>query len=207
MSARHDLGMSDPLGLSTTWRLPREEHSRGVWRVSGSLLGLDVALARLALRRIDDGEMPRAPRLSTNGFMQQLTSNGFGPGGNTGFRGSRSQACTWNLAAESAAYVFPAKPVASVTSSRPGRGPDRAVDGDPATAWECDAEDGAPRLTLDLAARISTHREAVSREMSALAKQKLVERRGGALLLHDLVRDSLGERIGRIHLVCGCDGP
>ena len=39
---------------------------------------------------------------------------------------------------------------------------------------------------VDLAARISTHREAVSREMSALAKQKLVERRGGALLLHDL---------------------
>ena len=38
---------------------------------------------------------------------------------------------------------------------------------------------------VDLAARISTHREAVSREMSALAKQKLVERRGGALLLHD----------------------
>lgn len=39
---------------------------------------------------------------------------------------------------------------------------------------------------VDLAARISTHREAVSREMSALSKKKLVERRGGALVLRDL---------------------
>jgi hypothetical protein len=74
VSARHDLGVSDPLGLSTTWRLPREEHSRGVWRVSGSLLGLDVALARLALRRIDDSEMPRAPRLSTNERITSMLS-------------------------------------------------------------------------------------------------------------------------------------
>jgi CRP-like cAMP-binding protein len=37
----------------------------------------------------------------------------------------------------------------------------------------------------ELAARISTHREAVSREMSALAKQKLVERRGRLILLRD----------------------
>lgn len=36
---------------------------------------------------------------------------------------------------------------------------------------------------FDLAARISTHREAVSREMSALAKKKLIEKRGGALVL------------------------
>ena len=39
---------------------------------------------------------------------------------------------------------------------------------------------------FDLAARISTHREAVSREMSALAKRKLIEKRGRALILHDL---------------------
>jgi hypothetical protein len=74
VSARHDLGLSDPLGLSVTWRLPREEHFRGSWRVSGSLLGLDVALARLALRRIDDGEMPRAPRLSTNERITTMLS-------------------------------------------------------------------------------------------------------------------------------------
>jgi len=38
----------------------------------------------------------------------------------------------------------------------------------------------------DLAARISTHREAVSREMSALAKQRLIEKRGRRLVLSDL---------------------
>jgi CRP/FNR family cyclic AMP-dependent transcriptional regulator len=40
----------------------------------------------------------------------------------------------------------------------------------------------------DLAARISTHREAVSREMSTLAKQKLIEKRKGLLVLLDLAR-------------------
>jgi CRP-like cAMP-binding protein len=45
----------------------------------------------------------------------------------------------------------------------------------------------APAPThFDLAARISTHREAVSREMSALAKRKLVEKRGGTLVIRDL---------------------
>ncbi len=39
---------------------------------------------------------------------------------------------------------------------------------------------------FELAAQISTHREAVSREMSALAKKKLVEKRGNRLELHDL---------------------
>jgi CRP-like cAMP-binding protein len=39
---------------------------------------------------------------------------------------------------------------------------------------------------FDLAAKISTHREAVSREMSALAKRKIIEKRGGSLVLRDL---------------------
>jgi CRP/FNR family cyclic AMP-dependent transcriptional regulator len=39
---------------------------------------------------------------------------------------------------------------------------------------------------FELAAKISTHREAVSREMSALAKRGLIERRGGRLMLCDL---------------------
>ena len=45
----------------------------------------------------------------------------------------------------------------------------------------------------DLAARISTHREAVSREMSALAKLKLIEKRKGLLVLPD---------IGRLEALC-----
>ena len=39
---------------------------------------------------------------------------------------------------------------------------------------------------FELAARISTHREAVSREMSALAKRGLIEKRGNSLVLRDL---------------------
>ena len=39
---------------------------------------------------------------------------------------------------------------------------------------------------FELAARISTHREAVSREMSALAKKGLIEKRGNRLVLRDL---------------------
>ncbi len=38
----------------------------------------------------------------------------------------------------------------------------------------------------ELAARISTHREAVSREMSALAKQKLINKHGNILVLSDI---------------------
>jgi len=38
----------------------------------------------------------------------------------------------------------------------------------------------------ELAATISTHREAVSREMSVLAKRGLIEKRGSRLMLHDL---------------------
>lgn len=39
---------------------------------------------------------------------------------------------------------------------------------------------------LELAAAISTHREAVSREMSLLAKKGLIKRRGDALVLRDI---------------------
>ncbi|MEO0752945.1 MAG: Crp/Fnr family transcriptional regulator [Pseudomonadota bacterium] len=54
-----------------------------------------------------------------------------------------------------------------------------------------DAEDGAfvisPAPThFDLAARISTHREAVSREMSALTKSGLISKDSGYLHLHDV---------------------
>jgi CRP/FNR family transcriptional regulator, cyclic AMP receptor protein len=39
---------------------------------------------------------------------------------------------------------------------------------------------------FELAAMISTHREAVSREMSALAKRGLIEKRGARLMLIEL---------------------
>jgi CRP-like cAMP-binding protein len=43
-----------------------------------------------------------------------------------------------------------------------------------------------PPTQAELAARISTHREAVSREMSDLVKGGLIDRRGDALVLRDL---------------------
>jgi CRP-like cAMP-binding protein len=54
-----------------------------------------------------------------------------------------------------------------------------------------DLPDGEARIDpapthFDLAAGISTHREAVSREMSAFAKQGLIEKRGRALVLRDV---------------------
>lgn len=59
-------------------------------------------------------------------------------------------------------------------------------------AEDAHAEPGGPATLspapthFELAAAISTHREAVSREMSALAKKGLVEKRGSKLLLRDL---------------------
>ena len=40
----------------------------------------------------------------------------------------------------------------------------------------------------EIASRVSTHREAVARRLSLLAKCKLIERRGGTLVVHDLKR-------------------
>jgi hypothetical protein len=51
---------------SDAWMLPREQFSAKGWRVGGSLLGLETALGRLAVRRLDSSTMPLEPRLSTN---------------------------------------------------------------------------------------------------------------------------------------------
>jgi hypothetical protein len=68
VALRHDFGVSPGLARTTlAWRLPREEFGTAQgWRLSGSLLGLDLALARLAIRRMDSGDMPREPRLTAN---------------------------------------------------------------------------------------------------------------------------------------------
>ena len=47
--------------------------------------------------------------------------------------------------------------------------------------------DPAPKHT-DIASQVSTYREQVTRELSAMAKQGLVERVGGALLIPDVAR-------------------
>jgi hypothetical protein len=72
VAARHDLGLENGGpglrgGSDRAWRFPREEHNeRAGWRVVGSLLGLEMALGRLALRRLDLSDMPSQPTLSTN---------------------------------------------------------------------------------------------------------------------------------------------
>jgi hypothetical protein len=82
VAGRHDFGL-DALDASKSaaWRLPREEHGdRGGWRITGSVLGLDVALARLAVRRLDFSDMPGEPTLSTSERnASMVTAALFGP--------------------------------------------------------------------------------------------------------------------------------
>jgi len=58
---------------------------------------------------------------------------------------------------------------------------------------ECVQPDGSARLSpppthAEIASRISTHREAVTRELNELAQAGLIERRRGALVIRDLAR-------------------
>lgn len=70
IAQRHDFGLVGPAGLrreSLAWAPPREQVGAGSpWHIEGSLLGLDIALARLALRRLVDNEMPLAPTINLN---------------------------------------------------------------------------------------------------------------------------------------------
>lgn len=74
IAQRHNFGLIGPAGMRRdllAWTLPREQVGDGTpWHVEGSILGLDIALARLALRRIADNEMPVAPTINLN---DQLT--------------------------------------------------------------------------------------------------------------------------------------
>ena len=68
--SRHDFGLNAPAvsrhpGMA--WALPRDHVGDGLaWRVQGALLGLDLSLARLALRRLADNEMPIEPTINLN---------------------------------------------------------------------------------------------------------------------------------------------
>jgi hypothetical protein len=71
---RHDFGLEGAAGSrrdTLPWSLPREQVGNGnPWHIEGSLLGLDITLARLALRRLSDSDMPVAPTINLN---DQLT--------------------------------------------------------------------------------------------------------------------------------------
>jgi hypothetical protein len=64
---RHSFGRNTAgARADVTWMPPEERQGHGPWHVQGALLGLDLALSRLALRRIADEQMPRAPTLTLN---------------------------------------------------------------------------------------------------------------------------------------------
>ncbi len=70
VTRRHDFG-SNPVEhgrrFRTPWAVPRQDIAVGVpWHVTGSLLGLDVALSGLSLRRVSGERAIDAPTLSSN---------------------------------------------------------------------------------------------------------------------------------------------
>lgn len=70
---RHNFGIEGAAGVRRdylAWSLPREQvGDDSPWHIEGSLLGLDVALARLSLRRLADNEMPVAPTINLNDLL------------------------------------------------------------------------------------------------------------------------------------------
>lgn len=74
IAQRHVFGLDAPSGARAellAWMPPRDQVGDGIpWHVEGALVGLDLGLARLALRRIADNEMPVAPTINLN---DQLT--------------------------------------------------------------------------------------------------------------------------------------
>ena len=70
VALRHDFGLSRRDGeirARTAWAVPRQDYLPGVpWHVTGSVLGLDIALAPLALRRTNLDRLPDAPRLPSH---------------------------------------------------------------------------------------------------------------------------------------------
>jgi hypothetical protein len=70
VSRRHDFGFGqrdNDQRLRAAWMMPRPDVSPGVpWHVDGSLVGLDIALAPIAMRRISSDRALGAPTLSSN---------------------------------------------------------------------------------------------------------------------------------------------
>jgi hypothetical protein len=70
VASRHDFGFGAALGSRRehlAWLPPRDRVGDGLpWHVEGALVGMDLGLARLALRRLVEGEMPEAPTINLN---------------------------------------------------------------------------------------------------------------------------------------------
>jgi hypothetical protein len=68
VALRHDFGFVAPpaRGAGDAWRLPLERFDgKAAWRIRGSVLGLEAALGRLSLRRLDPTAMPGEPRIGS----------------------------------------------------------------------------------------------------------------------------------------------
>jgi hypothetical protein len=76
LALRHDLE-GNTYSSANAWRLPYEDSGRKGRHVSGSLLGLDVALGPLALRRIDSSSMPPEPLMSRTDRMNAVHTVAF----------------------------------------------------------------------------------------------------------------------------------
>lgn len=78
VSHRHDFGFGlkdSDQRARLAWAVPRPEVAPGVpWHVNGSLMGLDVALSALALRRVSADPVLAAPRLTSNARETFATS-------------------------------------------------------------------------------------------------------------------------------------
>ena len=70
VSRRHDFGFGSrdaEARIRQAWAAPRIDVSPGIpWHVGGSVLGLDIGLATLALRRLNVERVLEAPRLTAN---------------------------------------------------------------------------------------------------------------------------------------------
>jgi len=70
IATRHEFGLDAPTIArrdALAWSLPRDQvGDGGPWHIQGAIIGLDLGLARLALRRITDNEMPAAPTINLN---------------------------------------------------------------------------------------------------------------------------------------------
>ncbi len=65
VALRHDFGFPAPpsRGAGDAWRFPIEQFDKAAWRIRFSILGLETALSRLQLRRLDPTAMPGEPKI------------------------------------------------------------------------------------------------------------------------------------------------
>jgi hypothetical protein len=70
VAIRHDFGFGRKDGevrVRTVWSVPRQDFLPGVpWHVTGAVVGLDIALATLSLKRVSPDQVGDAPRLPSN---------------------------------------------------------------------------------------------------------------------------------------------